>query len=89
MIDTPNDNDNDNDNGNRDPLRAAFDDHQRAQPDVVPRNVEHSVDDLRRLADGAVQVQVTHYEMNESGVTRHTEWATVTQPITTKRGENR
>jgi hypothetical protein len=83
MINTPNEND------NRDPLRAAFDDHQRAPRDVVPRNVEHSVDDLRRLADGAVQVKVTHYDMNESGVTRHTEWATITKPITINREENR
>lgn len=65
----------------RDPVRAAFDDYQRAPRDVVP-HVEHTVDDLRRLADGAAQVQVTHYEMSEHGVTRHTEWVTITRPIT-------
>jgi hypothetical protein len=67
----------------RDPLRAAFDDHRRAHPDVVPRHVEHTVDDLRRLADGAAQVQVTHYEMTPEGITKYTEWATIAQPFTT------
>lgn len=70
----------------RDPLRAAFADHQRAPRDVIPpRQHGHSVDALRRLADGTTQVQVTHYEMTPDGITKHTEWVTITQPIT---GEN-
>lgn len=71
-----------------DPLRAAFDNHQRAPRDIVP-HVEHTVDDLRRLADGTAQVQVTHYEMSEHGITRHTEWATITRPLKNDREENR
>lgn len=71
----------------RDPIAAAFEQHQRARRDVVPRHAQHSVDDLRRLADGTTQVQVTHYEMTADGITKHTEWATVTQPITTKTRE--
>ena len=69
----------------RDPLRAAFADHRRAPRDVVPRHVEHTVDDLRRLVDGTAQVQVTHYEMTGDGITKHTEWATIAQPFTTKK----
>lgn len=73
----------------RDPLRAAFDDYRPAPLDVVPpRNVEHTIDDLRRLADGTTQVLVTHYEVNEHGVTRHTEWVSVTQPVTNSEQEN-
>jgi hypothetical protein len=67
--------------GSRDPLRAAFDSHRRAPRDVVP-SVAHSIDDLRHLADGGTKVQVTHYEMSDSGVTRHTEWTTITSPVT-------
>ncbi|KLI07905.1 hypothetical protein ACT17_02820 [Mycolicibacterium conceptionense] len=65
----------------RDPLRAAFTDHQRAPRDVVPRAVEHTVDDLRRLADGTAQVQVTHYEITADGITKQTEWVGIAQPI--------
>ncbi|MCV7379958.1 hypothetical protein BST11_15360 [Mycobacterium alsense] len=71
-----------------DPLRAAFDNHQRAPRDIVP-HVEHTLDDLRRLADGTLQVQVTHYEMSEYGVTQFTEWATVAHPIANTREEHR
>lgn len=65
----------------RDPLRAAFTDHERAPRDVVPRAVEHTVDDLQRLADGTAQVQLTHYEMTADGITKHTEWVGIAQPI--------
>lgn len=67
----------------RDPLRAAFQSYERAPRDVVPR-VEHGAEDLRRLADGTTQVEVTHYEMTADGITKHTEWATVTRPIDTE-----
>ncbi|MGE3844118.1 MAG: hypothetical protein AB7I50_21305 [Vicinamibacterales bacterium] len=67
----------------RDPLRAAFTDHQRAPRDIVP-HVEHGAGDLRRLADGTKQVQITHYEMTADGITKHAEWATITRPITTE-----
>lgn len=66
---------------NRDPIAAAFDDYQRAPRDVVPHTA-HTVDELRDLADGTTQAQITHYEMNKYGVTQHTEWATITQPFT-------
>jgi hypothetical protein len=73
-----------------DPIAAAFDQHRRAPRDVVPRTVNHAVGDVRRLADGAQQVLVTHYETTEHGVTKHTEWATITQPIiNNNRKENR
>ena len=74
----------------RDPIAAAFADHQRAPRDVVPpRHIEHSVDDLHRLADGGAQVTVTHYEMDENGITRHSEQITVTAPITGKGSQTR
>ncbi len=69
------------DQDQRDPLRAAFESHQRAPHDVVPPH-EHSVDALRRLADGTEQVQISHYEITEHGVLKHTEWSTITRPIT-------
>jgi hypothetical protein len=72
----------------RDPLRAVFDDHQRAPRDVVP-HAEHSLDDLRRMADGTALVTVTHYELDERGVTRHSERVTITAPITNSGKENR
>jgi hypothetical protein len=83
MIDTPDD--------DRDPLRAAFDNHQRAPREEVPRHtVEHSVDDLRRLADGTATVTLTHYEFGEDGITRHVvENVTITEPFTHPRKEIR
>lgn len=73
----------------RDPLAAAFDSYERAPKDVVPKQVDHTVDDLRRLADGSAQVQVTHYELDEHGITRHTEWVSIAPPvINTNREEN-
>lgn len=72
----------------RDPMRAAFDDHERAPRDIVPR-VEHSGDDLQRLADGGAPVQVTHYEIGEDGITQHVEHITITAPFTNDRKENR
>ncbi|MGB3483614.1 MAG: hypothetical protein WBB07_15550 [Mycobacterium sp.] len=72
----------DNQDG-RDPLRAAFTDYRRAPRDVVPC-VEHSVDDLQRLADGGATVQITHYSLDEHGISRHAEHVTITAPITRK-----
>ncbi|NTY57949.1 hypothetical protein FEG63_00095 [Mycolicibacterium sphagni] len=72
-----------------DPIARAFTDYQRAPRDVVPHTVHHSIDDLRRLADNTIQVMLTHYEMSDDGVTKHTEWATVTRPVTIDREENR
>lgn len=72
----------------RDPLRAAFADRQRAPRDVVP-HVEHSLDDLRRLADGTAQVTLTHYELGEDGVTSHSELVTITAPFSTSGKEIR
>jgi hypothetical protein len=89
-----------NDDGQdvRDPLRAAFDDYQRAPRDVVPRTVEHTVDDLRRLADCGAEVLVTHYEVHEettetgetviAGIVKRTEWVAVTQPIMNNREDD-
>jgi hypothetical protein len=65
----------------RDPLRTAFDDYQRAPRDVVPRTVEHTLDDLRLLADGGALVTVTHYELGADGITRHSERVTVAAPF--------
>ena len=71
----------DEDQDERDPLRAAFDDHQRPPRDVVPRTVEHSLDDLRLMAHGTAEVTLTHYEVSELGVTRHVERVTITEPF--------
>lgn len=65
----------------RDPLRAAFDDHVHPPRDIVP-HVAHRIADLQRLTGGAAQVRITHYDLTADGVTEHTEWATVTRPIT-------
>lgn len=73
----------------RDPLRAAFDDYQRAPRDIVPRTVEHSVDDLHLLANSDAQVTITHYEVDARGVTRHCERVTITAPFIESRKENR
>jgi hypothetical protein len=77
---------NDNeDRGGRDPLRAAFDDYERAPRDVVPQrrpDVEHTARLLRRLADGHNVVEITHYDVGPDGVTKHVEKLTVCAPIT-------
>ncbi|MBU8810706.1 hypothetical protein KL953_17630 [Mycolicibacterium goodii] len=80
---------NDDDHDMRDPLRAAFTDYRRAPRDVVARTAEHSLDDLHHMADGASQVTVTHYELGEHGITRHTEQVTITAPIIHARKEDR
>jgi len=79
----------DDDQDDRDPIEAAFADHQRAPRDVVPRTVEHTVDDLRQLADGGAQATVTHYDIGPEGITRHVELVTITAPFTHPREENR
>jgi hypothetical protein len=64
-----------------DPIAAAFEQYEPAPRDVVPRRVEHTVDDLRRLADGRTAVKVVHYEYGADGVTRHESWTTIARPI--------
>ncbi|BBZ34064.1 hypothetical protein [Mycolicibacterium confluentis] len=71
----------DEDRDAHDPIQAAFDDYRSAPRDIVPRRVEHSLDDLRLLADGTAQVTVTHYEYNEHGVTAHSECVGITAPF--------
>ncbi|TLH72960.1 hypothetical protein C1S82_13010 [Mycolicibacterium cosmeticum] len=65
------------------PLRAAFEDYRPAPRElpIARPHAGHSVDDLRRLADGSEQVQMSHYEMTEQGVTKHTEWVGITRPL--------
>ena len=78
----------------RDPLRSAFENFRRAPRDIV-RKIEHSLDDLRRMADGTAQVTVTHYEVTEdedgvpNGITRRSERVTITAPITNNGKGNR
>lgn len=79
--------DEDEDEDQRDPLRAAFTDHERPPHDVVPHTPTHSVDDLRRLADGTQQVKLSHYELTADGITQHIEWITVTRPVIDSREE--
>lgn len=62
----------------RDPIAQAFNDYQRAPRDVVPRTVL-PVDDLAALAGQTVTLN--HYEIDDSGITTHTEQITVTAPI--------
>lgn len=70
----------------RDPLQAAVDSYRRPPRDVVPHPA-HTVDDLKRLADGQAHA-VTYYDITEQGITRHTERVTITNPITHERDEN-
>lgn len=72
-----------NDQDDRDPLAVAFESHERAPRDIVPR-VEQPVDDLQRLANDGAPVEVTHYSITEGGVERHVERTTVTAPFTRK-----
>lgn len=66
----------------RDPLRAAFQDHQRAPRDVVPHSQRHDIDDLRALAGSTVTVR--HYELTSTGVREYAEQIEICQPITPK-----
>lgn len=68
----------------RDPLRAAFQDHQRAPRDIVPHS-QRDVEDLRALAGTTVTVR--HYELASTGVREYTEQIEVCSPITQE--ENR
>ena len=69
----------------RDPLRAAFQDHQRAPRDVVPP-IQHDVDDLRALAGTTVTVR--HYELTSTGVREYTELIEICSPITLKENQS-
>ncbi len=65
----------------RDPIQAAFDDHVPAPRDIVPRPpLEHSLDELAALAGKTVTV--THYDIDDDGVTKTVEQAAITHPIT-------
>lgn len=63
----------------RDPLRAAFEGHQRAPRDIVPHS-RRSVDDLTALAGSTVTVR--HYELTSNGVREYTEQIEICTPIT-------
>ncbi|MBN3458797.1 hypothetical protein JNN96_32695 [Mycobacterium sp. DSM 3803] len=69
----------------RDPLRAAFQDHQRAPRDIVPRS-RRSVDDLAALAGNTVTVR--HYELTSTGVREYTERIEICKPITLKENQS-
>lgn len=70
-----------------DPMRTAFDDHQRAPRDIVPYT-EQPGDDLLRLAADGAPVEVTHYSITGSGIERHVERITITAPFTRKDTNN-
>jgi hypothetical protein len=80
--------DDEDQDGGRDPIEAAFADYRRAPRDVVPY-AEHSLDDLRLLADGTAQVTVTHYEYDENGVTWHSERVGIAAPFINSEREDR
>lgn len=73
--------------GERDPLRAAFDDYERPPADIVPRRpgFEHSLDELAALEGQTVTV--TSYDLDDDGITKHVERATITRPITGRNTE--
>ncbi|WP_280502434.1 hypothetical protein [Nocardia farcinica] len=60
----------------RDPLRAAFEDYQRAPRDVVPREPRPPDDIPTGMAE------VVYYEMTANGVERITEHVHISTPYT-------
>jgi len=67
-----------------DPIAKAFRDYQRA-PRELPTRRPTTFDDELGLVELAGQtVDVTHYSVDDQGVTQHVEHATITQPIMPK-----
>lgn len=68
----------------RDPILAAFDDYRRV-PRELPTRRPTTFDEELDLVELAGQtVDVTHFVVDDQGVTRHTERATITHPILPK-----
>jgi len=65
-----------------DPIETAFTDYQRPPADIVPPRprLEHSTADLAALAGKTVTV--TSYDIDDDGVTKTVERATICPPIT-------
>lgn len=72
-----------------DPLAAAFTDYQRPPADIVPQPprppLEHSTAELAALAGKTVTV--TSYDIDEDGITKTVERATICAPIIQGRNE--
>ncbi|EKF25253.1 hypothetical protein C731_0780 [Mycolicibacterium hassiacum DSM 44199] len=69
---------------NDDPIAKAIRDYQRA-PRELPTRRPMTFDEELGLVELAGQtVDVTHFVVDDQGVTRHTERATITHPILPK-----